>query len=87
MKEAIILLTRKDLRDKRGWTDKLTETFLPGPDQQYLNPKDKKTTIKLYQLSKISLIEESQEFKEAKRISDIKKIQSANASKIKKIKP
>jgi len=47
----------------RGWTKKSIDLFLPTPDKTVPNPNYKKTTSKLYDLSKVESIEKSNEFK------------------------
>lgn len=63
------LITKTALKQERGWTDKLIDTFLRKPDAEKTNPKyNCAPSMKLYDLARVEAIEATADFQRLKGI-------------------
>jgi hypothetical protein len=62
------MITKASL-EERGWTEKLINIFLPVPDFEKPNPmcRNAGAPMKLFILTKVEALEETEEFKKEKR--------------------
>jgi hypothetical protein len=78
------MITKASLKE-RGWTEKLISLFLPVPDLEKPNPmyRNAGAPMRLFILTKVEALEETEEFKKEKEKAEKRKLSSKKAIRTK----